>query len=97
MSQIVGGVFVLLQLIIGIGLIRYRNRARLWFNGYSVFNIAWVAINTLYLLIRLMLIDLEGMLLIMYIASIVAAPFGLIFPVLGMIFLNKPRVVASLS
>lgn len=101
-SNVIGAVTIGLLLAAGLGLVRYQDKGRRWFNWYAVFTVVFTLINTA-LTYGAMLKFISGMQDDPALAGIGAGSlmFGiaaaLAFPVIGYIMLNSDKVKAALS
>lgn len=104
-SQAAGLLLSALLLWAGIGLVRYRDSARSVFNVYAYINIVVLIANTLYVCVYVFPnanfgADMPAnvpMRSIMIASTIFGAVASLIFPVLGLVFLNRQVVKEHLS
>lgn len=96
-STILGLPFAVWLLVTGIGLVRYRKWGRVSFNVYAVITILWGIGNSIYMFVNLFGSEFAnpaqqaGA-----IGGSIGGMFGLIFPILGLAFLNLASVRASL-
>jgi hypothetical protein len=96
-STVLGIVFAIWLLVAGIGLVRYRKWGRLNFNLYAVITIVLSISQSVYMLVNVLGADFDnpaqqaGM-----IGGSIGGLLGLIFPIVGLVFLNLPSVRASL-
>lgn len=91
-----GVVFSLWLAVTGVGLVRYRRWGRTSFLVYAVATIVWTVVYILYSVVHLL--GQPGLDPAMRQGGLIGAAFslgGLIFPVLGLIFLNFREVKAA--
>lgn len=102
-SQAVGFFFALCLMWIGIALVKYKNAGRIGFNIYAWLTIVSTIAHSIYaavMLFRLVETDdpmSNAIIVGGLIGGIVGSAVSLLFPVLGLIFLNRETVRQSLA
>lgn len=97
-SNAVGLVFSIGLIAIGIGLLMRKEWGRLAFNGYALLIIVWTTVNFIYVLINLLGSEIAENPVVLggAIGGLIGSLLGLLYPGLGLYFLNRPVVKQSL-
>lgn len=100
---ILGSITSVLMVAAGIGLVQYRGWGRKTFNIYAVlailsgiFTIVMAAVQTYPQPAGNMPMGPEQMEVFQRVVGVVSGLVGMVFPVLGLVFVNRPKVVESL-